>query len=143
MLDVSSEYGQASSGPSPSIMPLLDVMLLLLIFFLLASVFVQPTLEVDLPEAVNSDAAMEPEVSLTISVDAAGNIYINRMIVPADQLQSRIEAALAEEPDRPVMVRADQESAFKSFVTVMDAVRGAGGKQLVIETRGEAQENAP
>ena len=143
MLNVSSEYGQASSGTSPSIMPLLDVMLLLLIFFLLASVFVQPTLEVDLPEAANRDAAMEPEVSLTISVNAAGDIFMNRSVVPTDQLQNRIQAALAEDPDRPVMVRADQESAFKSFVTVMDAVRGAGVKQLVIETRGKAQENAP
>ena len=49
MLNVSDEQAQRSEATGPSLMALLDVMLLLLIFFLLASVFVQPTLEVDLP----------------------------------------------------------------------------------------------
>ena len=55
MLNLSEEQAQRNAVSGPSIMPLLDVMLLLLIFFLLASVFVQPTLEVDLPDAANSE----------------------------------------------------------------------------------------
>ena len=142
MLNIGEEYANTSAGAAPSIMPLLDVMLLLLIFFLLASVFVRPTLDVDLPEAANSESGLEQNNLLTISVDPDGTIFINQQAVPTEQLQSRIETALAEDKDLPVVVRADQQSVFKSFVTVMDAVKGAGAKQLIIETRRTSQEEA-
>jgi len=134
MLNVSAEQAQRSEGTGPSLMALLDVMLLLLIFFLLASVFVQPTLEVDLPDAENSEAE-PPEIDLlTISVSSDGDVFINKQFVPLEQLQGRIEAAVAEDPEVAVMVRADELSAFRYFVNVMDAVKGAGVVQLTIET---------
>ena len=134
MLNVSEEHAQRGEATGPSLMALLDVMLLLLIFFLLASVFVQPTLEVDLPDAENSEAE-PPETSLlTISVSSDGDVFINKQFVPIEELQGRIEAAVAENPDMPVMVRADEQSAFRYFVNVMDAVKGAGVVQLTIET---------
>ena len=134
MLNVSAEQAQGSEGTGPSLMALLDVMLLLLIFFLLASVFVQPTLEVDLPDAENSEAE-PPEIDLlTISVSSDGDVFINKQFVPLEQLQGRIEAAVAEDPEVAVMVRADEQSAFRYFVNVMDAVKGAGVVQLTIET---------
>ena len=134
MLNVSDEQAQRSEGTGPSLMALLDVMLLLLIFFLLASVFVQPTLEVDLPDAEHSEAE-PPEIDLlTISVSSDGDVFINKQFVPLEQLQGRIEAAVAEEPEVAVMVRADELSAFRYFVNVMDAVKGAGVVQLTIET---------
>ena len=134
MLNVSDEQAQRSEGTGPSLMALLDVMLLLLIFFLLASVFVQPTLEVDLPDAENSEAE-PPEIDLlTISVSSDGDVFINKQFVPLEQLQGRIESAVAEDPEVAVMVRADEQSAFRYFVNVMDAVKGAGVVQLTIET---------
>ena len=134
MLNVSDEQAQRSEGTGPSLMALLDVMLLLLIFFLLASVFVQPTLEVDLPDAENSEAE-PPEIDLlTISVSSDGDVFINKQFVPLEQLQGRIESAVAEDPEVAVMVRADELSAFRYFVNVMDAVKGAGVVQLTIET---------
>lgn len=134
MLNVSAEQDQRSEGTGPSLMALLDVMLLLLIFFLLASVFVQPTLEVDLPDAEHSEAE-PPEIDLlTISVSNDGDVFINKQFVPLEQLQGRIEAAVAEDPEVAVMVRADELSAFRYFVNVMDAVKGAGVVQLTIET---------
>ena len=134
MLNVSDEQAQRSEGTGPSLMALLDVMLLLLIFFLLASVFVQPTLEVDLPDAEHSEAE-PPEIDLlTISVSSDGDVFINKQFVPLEQLQGRIEAAVAEDPEVAVMVRADELSAFRYFVNVMDAVKGAGVVQLTIET---------
>ncbi|MDE0206179.1 MAG: biopolymer transporter ExbD [Candidatus Tectomicrobia bacterium] len=134
MLSVSDEQAQRSEASGPSLMALLDVMLLLLIFFLLASVFVQPTLEVDLPDAENSEAEPPETGLLTISVSSDGDVFINKQFVPIEELQGRIEVAVAEDPDVPVMVRADEQSAFRYFVSVMDAVKGAGVVQLTIET---------
>ena len=134
MLNVSDEQAQRSEASGPSLMALLDVMLLLLIFFLLASVFVQPTLEVDLPDAENSEPEPPQNDLLTISVSSDGDVFINKQFVPLEQLQGRIETAVAEDPEVAVMVRADELSAFRYFVNVMDAVKGAGVVQLTIET---------
>lgn len=134
MLNVSEEQAQRGESSGPSLMALLDVMLLLLIFFLLASVFVQPTLEVDLPDAENSEAEPPETGLLTISVSSDGDVFINKQFVPIEDLQGRIEVAVAEDPNVPVMVRADEQSAFRYFVNVMDAVKGAGVTLLTIET---------
>ena len=134
MLNISEEQARRGEAAGPSFMPLLDVMLLLLIFFLLASVFVQPTLEVDLPDAENSEPEPPQNDLLTISVSSDGDVFINKQFVPLEQLQGRVEAAVAEDPEVAVMVRADEQSAFRYFVNVMDAVKGAGVVQLTIET---------
>ena len=143
MLNLSDEQAQRSEVSGPSLMPLLDVMLLLLIFFLLASVFVQPTLEVDLPDAEHSESDAPQNDVLAISVSSDGDVFINKTFVPLDELQDRIEAAVAEDPAVPVMVRADEQSAFRYFVKVMDAVKGAGAAQLTIETQRTPAEASP
>jgi biopolymer transport protein ExbD len=140
MLNLSDEQTQQSNVAGPSLTPLLDVMLLLLIFFLLASVFAQPTLDVDLPEASNSESSVEQNEILSISVSPNGEIFINKTLVSLKDLQGRIEEALSHEAEMPVLVRADRQSAFEHFVNVMDAVKGAGAKQLIIETQNAPRE---
>ena len=54
--------------------------------------------------------------------------------MPLVQLQGRVEAAVAEDPDVPVMAHADEQSACRYFVKVMDAVKGAGVVQLTTKT---------
>ncbi len=135
MLDISTEHTETRGGSGPNIMPLLDVMLLLLIFFLLASVFIQPTLSVDLPQASNSSQDFSHHKQLTIVVTAAGEIRVNNTPVPLPQLQDHLATAVARNRDIPILVRADKQSVFEHFVAVMDAVKGAGAAELIIETR--------
>jgi biopolymer transport protein ExbD len=135
MLDISTEHTKSRGGPTLNIMPLLDVMLLLLIFFLLASVFIRPTLSVDLPQAANSTQDFNHHRQLTIVVTAAGEILVNNTPVPLPQLQHHLATAVAQNPDLPILVRADKQSVFEHFVAVMDAVKGAGAAELIIETR--------
>ncbi len=134
MLDISAEHSQSRSGPSPSLMPLLDVMLLLLIFFLLASVFIQPTLSVDLPQAANSTQDFSHHKQLTIVVTATGEIRVNNTPIPLPQLRDHVRNAVVQNPTLPILVRADKQSLFEHFVAVMDAVKGAGAAELMIET---------
>jgi len=124
-------------------MPLLDVMLLLLIFFLLASVFIRPTLDVDLPQSTQRDPGLSPERQLIIVVTAAGDILVHQTPVPLSQLRAHLEVALAQDKTRQVIVRADQQSRFQSFVSVMDALRGAGVEQLMIETQQLTPRTSP
>ena len=134
MLDISAEHRKARGDAAPNIMPLLDVMLLLLIFFLLASVFIQPTLSVDLPQAANSQQDFSQHKQITIVVTTAGDILVNNAPTPLSQLQSNLTALIAQNPKLPILVRADKQSRFEQFVAVMDAVKGAGAAELVIET---------
>ena len=86
---------------------------------------------------------MEQNTILAISVSPDGDIYVNKTLVPFPDLQRRIEAALRQDEDIPVLVRADKQSAFEHFVKVMDAVKGAGAKQLIIETQTMPQGHEP
>lgn len=140
MLDVSRRNEAAPSGVGSSIMPLLDVMLLLLIFFLLTSIFVQPTLEVDLPGAANSDPNLETHDLVTITVSRDGELFLNHTPISLPDLQDYLTSALAQDPKRPIVVRADQQSAFARFVSVLDAAKGAGATQIIIETRTDVVE---
>jgi biopolymer transport protein ExbD len=135
MLDVSSHYTNTGPEAGFNITPLVDVVFLLLIFFLLASVFVQPALEVELPEAAHSQQERPAEKQLSIVVTREGDVFVNKMPIPLAELQAHLQAVLAHNRDIPVMVQADRESAFASFVAVMDAAKGAGVAQLIIETR--------
>ena len=140
MLDVSRHNEAAQGGLGSSITPLLDVTLLLLIFFLLTSIFVQPTLEVDLPGATNSDPNLEAHDLVTITVSRDGEVFLNQTPIALPDLQDRLTSALAQDPKRPIVVRADQQSAFARFVSVMDAAKGAGATQIMIETRTDVVE---
>jgi biopolymer transport protein ExbD len=135
MLDVSSHHTNTSAEAGFNITPLVDVVFLLLIFFLLASVFVQPTLEVDLPAAAHSQQERPVEQQLTIVLTREGDVFLNKVPIPLAELQAHLQAALAHNRGMPVIVQADRESAFAGFVAVMDAAKGAGVAQLIIETR--------
>jgi biopolymer transport protein ExbD len=139
MLDISTEYTKSRIDVTLNIMPLLDVMLLLLIFFLLASVFIQPTLSVDLPQAAHSTQDSRHPKQITSVVAATGEIRINNTPVALPQLQDHIATAVAQNPDLPILVRADKQSIFEHFVAVMDAVKGAGAAELIIETRASRE----
>ena len=134
MLNLSADCTQTSTATGLSLTSLMDVMMLLLIFFLLASVFARPTLEVDLPAAAHSRPEPEHNQQLTISLNREGKIFVNRMPVPLDELPERITQALTRDRNTPVVVRADKECAFAHFVAVMDAAKGAGAAQLIVET---------
>jgi biopolymer transport protein ExbD len=134
MLNLSADYTQTSTATGLNLTSLMDVMMLLLIFFLLASVFARPVLEVDLPAAAHSRSEPEHSQQLTLSLNREGKIFVNRMPVPLDELPEHITQALTRDRNTPVVVRADRECAFAHFVAVLDAAKGAGAAQLIVET---------
>jgi biopolymer transport protein ExbD len=142
MLDINTEHTKSHGDLTLNITPLLDVMLLLLIFFLLASVFIQPTLSVDLPQASHSVQDFRHHKQITIVVTATGDILVNNIAVPLPQFQDHLTTAVTQNPDLPILVRADKQSKFEHFIAVMDAVKGAGAAELIIETKplGERQD---
>jgi biopolymer transport protein ExbD len=113
---------------------MIDVVFNLLIFFLLTLAFTRPIIEVDLPGAAHSRLEPEPKQPIIVRLTRDGQVFVDEASVRLEQLQSHIEQALAADPKRLIVLQADKQSPFGSFIGVMDAAKGAGTDHLIIET---------
>lgn len=120
-----------------NVIPLIDVMLTLLMFFVLTATFDQTArLKVSLPQASEA-AEAEPETGLTIQVDSDGRYFIdnNEVLNPSvDTLKDALVQIAGDDRSRPVMIRADAQTAHQAVVTAMDALGQVGFTRLSIAT---------
>jgi biopolymer transport protein ExbD len=113
------------------IAPLIDVVFLLLIFFMLTSSFVfQPGIRVNLPRAVTSEVLHKELLIVTITED--NGVFINERPVSGDELVSRITIAARE--DQPLLIRADKKSDLGKVIEIWDICRQVDVKQINIAT---------
>lgn len=113
--------------------PMLDVVFLLLIFFLLTSIFARPLLHLDLPEAASGRAAPEPEIALSIQRDET--LALNDRAVSREELPAALSALLAGRTvDRQVSLRSDRGVPFGRVVEVMDLAKQAGAENIAVVT---------
>ena len=120
-----------------SVVPLIDVMLTLLMFFVMTATFEHRALmRVALPEASAEPVSMEHE-ALTLLIDAEGRTYIgaNEVINPnVDTIKAALAAAAGDERDVPVSLRADGRTPHQAVITAMDALGQLGFTRLSINT---------
>ena len=116
---------------SLSIAPLIDIIFLLLLFFLLTSVFITPGIQLDLPEAATAEF-QEEQAEQIVYISKAGEIYVNDRFVPFDELSGELVLMMQHNPSKHVTLKADKEVAFGMFVRVMDIAKAAGGQDIVI-----------
>jgi len=123
--------------------PLIDVVFLLLIFFMVTTTFTQETrLLISLPEAGGETVDAEPE-SLELTIDKEGNYALNgQSLINRDikTIMAALKDASACNRDLPVVITADAESSHQAVVTAMDAAGKLGFNQLQIATQ---QPNEP
>lgn len=123
--------------------PLIDVVFLLLIFFMVSTTFNRESqLQVDLPEA-SSEPTEVPKEILEITVNVEGEYFINEQQVintEPETLRRAIIQAVGDRRDMPVIVRSDARTPFQAVVTVMDVTGKLGMTQLSLATSqpGEA-----
>ncbi len=118
------------------ITPMLDVVFIMLIFFIVTATFVkQSGIEVNQPQA--STAVVQEKANILIAIDADNRIWINRREVDVRALRPNIERLHAENPKGSVVIQADRDSTNETLVQVMDASRRAGVYEIAIA----AQEN--
>ncbi|MBI3306298.1 MAG: biopolymer transporter ExbD [Candidatus Omnitrophica bacterium] len=110
--------------------PMIDIVFQLLIFFMLSSSFLNPSLKLTLPKAIQQDQR-EPE-KIVVSADKNGNIYVNTQKVPREQLKAQLENRFAGDVKKAVHLRGDAEMPYKFFVEIMDIARQAGAQQIHI-----------
>jgi biopolymer transport protein ExbD len=126
-----------SEEPEVNLTPLIDVVFLLLVFFMVSTTFVREAdLEILLPEA-SLEGAPQEEHELEIIVSADGYYYVNgRELVnnrPAT-LDRAIQRLVGDERALAVTIRADANASHQSVVTVMDVAGRLGFSQIKIVT---------
>ncbi len=129
--------------PTINITSLIDVMFLLLIFFMVSSTFKEEqAIEISLPQA---ESSVQHEVTPhEISVDREGEIYFEQIAVGEGELREALRALLATDPDVVLVLRADKEADFGSVVRVIDIARELNAGNLQIPTDWlEASPEAP
>ena len=117
-----------------NITSLIDVMFLLLIFFMVSSPFLeQPGIKLELPHA--QSAVVIEQKDLTLFVDKEGKMFLNREEVFTENLGEKIKAALPNMQDGALILKADQDVTHGIVVRIMDIVKQSGVKKLIIGTK--------
>jgi biopolymer transport protein ExbD len=113
--------------------PMLDVVFIMLIFFIVTATFVKESgIDVDKPSAAT--AIVQEKASILVAIDANNEVWINRRQVDLRSVRSIIERLHAENPKGTVVIQADKESINDTLVQVMDASRRAGVYEIALAT---------
>lgn len=113
---------------------LIDVVFLLLLFFVVTSTFLErPGLDLSLPAASPTEVARRDEV--TVELDADGATWLDGARLEATDLEGAIVEALAAAGTERVVLEADERVPHGRVVEAMDAARRAGATGLVVATR--------
>ena len=111
--------------------PMLDVVFIMLIFFIVTAVFVKdPGIEISRPEAAT--AFTPDKASIFIAVTAANEIWVDKRSVGADGVRAAIERLHTENPEGGVVIQADSAAANEFVINVIDAAKDAGITNITI-----------
>lgn len=128
--------------PRIDLTSLIDVVFILLIFFMVTTTFDrQSELKVELPEA-SSEIESTPEEPIRLVIDADGRFFINGSEVVntgEETLKMALDKALGDDRERPVILQADAHTEHQAVVTAMDAAAKLGVSQLSIATTKAAE----
>lgn len=125
--------------PRVDITPLIDVVFLMLIFFMVSTTFDKQTqLKVDLPEAASTETSAAEEQRIDITIDAQGQFYVNeRELVrhDAETLRRSLQTIADDRTDLPVIVSGDRNAPLQSMMTVLDVAAQLGLTRLSFVAR--------
>ncbi len=124
---------QHKRKPSINVTPLIDVMFLLLIFFMVSSTFREDlAIDITLPKA--ESAAVQDITAREIVVDRAGVAYFEGSAVSEQELREALGAVLADDPRATLILRADERADFGRVLRVIDIARDLHVVNLIIPT---------
>lgn len=122
-------------SPSINIVPLVDVLTVLLFFFLVTMQFKQVSaLNITAPE-IKTAGKNQIEEQIVIAVSPEGEFYLNEQAVTEPQLETAMQLAGQNTPEIPVLLIADEEAPLKHVTTVMDICRGNRLNKIRLQSR--------
>ena len=127
---------QQSESAAIEITPMIDMVFLLLIFFLVATTFHQEEreLQVALPVATSAGPISALLQELIVNVTEDGEIIVSGRTIEADALRTMVSEAVGVNPEQKVTVRGDRQTAYANIVTVLDICKNAGIQEPFLDT---------
>ncbi len=118
-----------------NIVPMIDVIFAILTFFIISTLFLTRSegLPVNLPEAQTAESQEQTEI--TVTVDAEGQLSLNREPITIEELVSQVQALKGDRDSALVIINADQTVDHGRVVAVMDELRTIQGARLGIATQ--------
>lgn len=121
-----------------NVVPYIDVMLVLLIIFMVTAPMLMQGVKVDLPDASAEPVENQDSEPLIVSVDAAGQLYINlgneKQVLSLPSIKEKVAAVMRRKKDTPVLIWGDQAVPYGQVVTVMVALQEAGAPSVGLVT---------
>lgn len=115
--------------PVLNVTSLIDVLFLLLIFFMVSSTFIEhPAIELDLPQASSAESVEIDSLRLTIS--PREEIYLDGEVVTLGELPGRLREAVAGNPERVLILEADRRVGYGLIIEVIDLARKEGVRRI-------------
>jgi len=135
---------QRVDDPDVNLTPLIDVVFLLLIFFMVSTTFdKEAELSIELPNA-EGEVLKKETLQVEVSIDAKGNYAINSERIINTQLgtlKAAIVKIAGDKRDIPMIISADGQASHQSVVAAMDAARQLGFTRLTFATRLSSKDN--
>ena len=129
MINVRQSLRGGDSRVDINMGPLVDMVFLLLIFFVVTTSFVKET-GIDVSRATAATAEVKDRGNIMIAVNAEGDVYFEGKRIDVRSVRALVERALAEDPESGVVVVADKESQTGAVVETMDQCRLAGASNV-------------
>ncbi len=108
-----------------NITPMLDIVFIMLIFFIVTTSFVKET-GIDPKRPVAETSSAKPRANILIGIDTHGQIWMNSRVVELNQIRQLVEDAVVENPESSAVLIADEVSPTGVLIDIMDQVRLGG-----------------
>ena len=128
--------GGSDEDADINLTPMLDVVFIMLIFFIVTATFIkQAGIDVLRPEALTGE--QKPTVSMLIAVSPNGDIWIDKKRVDPTTVRAHIEKLHSENPKGGLVIQADKQSKNEKLMVVLNAARAAGLQEVAISTEND------
>lgn len=115
---------------SINVVPYIDVMLVLLIIFMVTTPMMNQGIEVQLPRVTADEMSLEQELPIVVSLTQSGDYYFEMDgqsdVISLPELRDKVRLLVEDNPNRPVLVRADDQVGYGSVVRMITVLREAG-----------------
>ncbi len=124
-------FGAEEEENEINLTPMLDVVFIMLIFFIVTASFIKEAgIDVDRPDAPSADS--QDDAAILIAISANDEIWIDRRQTEPNAVRGMIERLHAENPKGSIVIQADEESTHEVLVVVMEAAKQAGVSNVAI-----------
>ncbi len=127
------------SQPKLMIIPLIDIMFFLLVFFIMSTLYMveQNTIPVNLPQTLSGKQEVLYKVTITLTKE--GQIQFEQEVIPIGFVKERARAELARQPETVFLLRADESVPYGKVISLLDEIKLAGAKKIAVATEGRKE----